>query len=480
MTHYDKIILVSNRLPVHIEPTGDESWEVLPASGGLVTALSPLMKRRHGTWIGWAGCADHVPADRLLADFSRDHDYEVRAVPLREAQIQKYYRGFSNQSIWPLFHDMLGYASFDTANWEQYVDVNSVFAETVREQLWGNSFVWIHDYQLLLVGRALRDRGVDQTLNFFLHIPFPSRDLFARMPWKVDLLEAMLAYDHIGFQTQKDLANFIQCVKVFVPEVTVRGRAGRGIARFGGREVRLGEYPISIDFDEFNQGATQPGAAEAAWYIRENMKAPFLMLGLDRLDYTKGIPDRFLALERALEKYPDLQEKISLVQVVVPSRLNVPEYAGLKEELDALAGRINGRFSRHGWLPIYYVFNSLDRTQLLGHYRACDVALITPLRDGMNLVAKEYVASSVDGQGVLILSEFAGAAQQLHRGGLLVNPYDREATADAIYQAYTMEPEEKRRRMRRLRAEVRRNNVHKWVGRFLSEQVSEAATTSVS
>jgi trehalose 6-phosphate synthase len=252
-----------------------------------------------------------------------------------------------------------------------------------------------------------------------------------------------------------------------LPKVRVEVKKRHSFLRYGRRLVKVGHFPIGIDFEKFDKAAKSKEVAEAAWFLHENLQAKQLILGLDRLDYTKWIPERFRALECALEKYPDLQGNISLVQVLVPSRIHVPQYKRLKNMLDALTGRINGKFSRHGWVPIHYKYRRLGQVQLLGHYRACEIALVTPLRDGMNLVAKEYCASSVDNNGVLILSEFAGAADQLVKGALVVNPYDLEGTADAIYRAYQMETEERNQRMRSLRTTIKRNNVYRWVEWFL-------------
>ena len=468
-----KLIVVSNRLPVAIFHD-DDQWRVKPSPGGLVTALAPTMQEAGGLWIGWPGCTNDAPADRLL-DEVKDFQFGLRAVLLSDDEISRFYDGLSNKTLWPLFHDLLGHFSFDNLNWQSYVEVNRRFAEKVAENIDDNSTVWIHDYHLLLVGKFLREMGVQKHLGFFLHIPFPSPDLYRRLPVGSEVIESMLEYDHLGFQTASDRRNFVQCVKWFAPDSRRSAYKRQTILRYNSRDIKIGYYPISIDFNEFNNLASDARAAEASWYLHENVQSETLMLGLDRLDYTKGIPERFLAFERALEKYEDLRGKISLIQVVVPSRLDVTEYKNLKAELDSLSGRINGRFTQHGWIPIHYQFRELDRVQLVGHYRACQVALVTPLRDGMNLVAKEYCASQIDGRGVLVLSEFAGAAQQLHRGALLVNPYDIDSTADAIYQAHVMNSDERTHRMKLLRAEVKRNDVRRWVRWFLTEEENVSA-----
>ncbi len=460
-----RLVVVSNRLPVRIS-CDDGEWQIKSSPGGLVTALLPIVSGSRGAWIGWAGCSDEAPVDRLLNEYNSRQEFQLLAISVTEEEIARYYRGFSNKTIWPLFHDLLGQFTFDIENWNIYQEVNRRFAEKVAEFIDDESIVWIHDYQLFYVGYYLRELGVKAQLNFFLHIPFPSVDLFRRLPWNRDLLLAILSHDHVGFQTPDDRRNFIACVKWFLPEANRSVKKRRSEIMYENHTTRVGYYPISIDFNEFNDGAASKEAADAAWFLRENLRASALVLGLDRLDYTKGIPERFLAFERLLEKYPSTIGKILLLQTVVPSRLNVPDYQELKTRLDGLAGRINSRFSRHGWVPIVYQFRDLDRIQLLGHYRACDIALITPLRDGMNLVAKEYCASNIDGNGVLILSEFAGAAHQLAKGALLVNPYDLDVTADAIYAAFIMSLEEKRERMRRLRSEIKRYDVKKWVDWF--------------
>jgi trehalose 6-phosphate synthase len=461
-----RFLIVSNRLPAVISRNQGE-WRITSGSGGLVTALTPIMRKAKGLWVGWPGCGDEAPLPELMGRFEQEHGYRLYPVPLTDDEVEKYYHGFSNESLWPLFHDLLGFCRFSLENWQVYQEVNQRFAEVVAKQAEQDDLIWVHDYQLALVGRNLRALNLPQTLAYFLHIPFPSPDLFRRLPWRNELIRALMDYDLLGFQTLRDRRNFISTVVSLLPETEVLARHRyHTVLRYGRRTVKVGNFPISIDFEEFNEGAKAKDVADAAWYLHENLHGRQLVLGVDRLDYTKGIPERFLAFERALEKYPELMTKISLMQVVVPSRTLVPDYQNLKETLDQLAGRINARFGNSAWHPIHYVFRSLDRTQLLARYRTSEIALITPLRDGMNLVAKEYCAASVENNGILILSEFAGAADQLGKGALLVNPYDIEATADAIYQAFTMEPAERRNRMALLRSEVKRNDVHRWLQHF--------------
>jgi trehalose 6-phosphate synthase/phosphatase len=477
MKTYDKrLLVVSNRLPIVIKKNDAGDWYVGPGHGGLVTALAPVMKKNEGLWIGWPGNEEELDIAGLLHEFSQGSTFALEPVILSPEEVEKYYRGFSNETLWPLFHDLLGHSKFESDNWKVYQEVNRRFAEKVASSIEQNDFVWIHDYQLILVGRYLRILGVRRPLTFFLHIPFPSLDLFRRLPWKHEIIHALMDYDLLGFQTIRDRRNFVQCIKGLIPEVEVDIRRRHSFLRYGKRTVKVGNYPIGIDFNEFNDDSKSEEVAEAAWYLHEHLAKRQLVLGIDRLDYTKGIPERFMAFERALEKYPDLHGNISFLQVVVPSRTYVPDYQNLREVLDRLVGHINGKYGQSEWVPIHYMFRSLDRYQLLGHYKASEIALITPLRDGMNLIAKEYCACSVDLNGVLILSEFAGAADQLAKGAILVNPYDLEGTADAIYKAFMMDTGERKRRMQILRAEVRRNNVHRWVKWFMDSMSGEDST----
>ncbi len=463
-----RLVVVSNRLPIAIDQH-DGEWQIKPGTGGLVTALEPLMKTNRGIWIGWPGCGAEAPIETLVESFAAEHGYELKPVPLDEQEVEKYYRGFSNESLWPLFHDLLGHCIFNLDNFRTYDAVNRRFAEVAAQNSTDEDIVWIHDYQLILSGWYLRQLQPGRKLAFFLHIPFPTPDLLRRLPWFEQLLEGLLAYDLVGFQTVRDHRNFVQCVTSLLDGVDVRSRhRNHTVIRYGDRFLKAGHYPISIDFKDFAERAASDEVADAAWYLHENYVHRQLMLGIDRLDYTKGMPERFLAFERALEKYPDLREKVSLLQVVVPSRTMVPDYIDLKGQLEQLAGRINGRFSEHGWVPLHYHYRSLDPVQLLAHYRTAEIALITPLRDGMNLVAKEYCACSLDNKGVLVLSKFAGCADQLGKHALLVNPYDVEKTADAIFMAFSMTAAERHRRMALLRAQIRRNDVHRWLETFIA------------
>jgi trehalose 6-phosphate synthase len=372
--------------------------------------------------------------------------------------------------------------NFDPDYWEIYQRVNGKFAEAVTQIAKPGDFIWVHDYHLMLMAASLRKAGVKGTIGFFLHIPFPSPDVFEKLPWRKPMLEAMLSYDVIGFQADRDRDNFRYCVQRLLPEAKITSAQPRLTIEHAGHEAVLGTFPISIDFEEFAQAAAKPEVASRASAIRRDLSDSFLVLGVDRLDYTKGIPERLRSFRVLLRNHPDLRGRITLVQIVVPSREDIPRYKDLRTDLELLVSRINGEFTQAGWVPIHYMHRNLGRDELLAYYRAADIALVTPLKDGMNLVAKEFCAAQVDERGVLIVSEFAGAGPELRQGALVVNPNDFAAVAKAIHQACVMPVEQKRERMRLLRRLIRENDVQRWAESFMDaarlKQASSRATHS--
>jgi len=474
------LTIVSNRLPCVVE-CNDGKWSVRSATGGLVSALAPVLRERGGTWIGWSGAveSDDVDVEPLLAEGRDERGFDLRSVCITAEDRDNFYAGFSNEIIWPLFHSLDEGCNFDPAYWKAYTRVNRKFAETVREVASREgSFLWIHDYHLMLLADRLRAMGVSERLGFFLHIPFPPLDIFLKLPWRFQLIRAMMAYDTIGFQTLRDRRNFTQCVRALQHDVSISGRGRLRTMITPNRRVRVGAFPISIDYRAFAKDATSAEVETHVANIRAELAGRKMLLGLDRLDYTKGITPRLKAFRLLLERSPDLHGKVRFVQVVVPSRTDIPSYRHQKEAIEELVGEINGRFSTPGWVPIHYTYRSLSRVELLANYRAADVALVTPLNDGMNLVAKEYCAANIDEGGVLVLSEFAGAAAEMHGGAVLVNPYDVEGTADAIVQAINMPGEERRERMSCLRRIIRQNDIGRWVDQFLSASAAEPGASS--
>jgi trehalose 6-phosphate synthase len=468
-SHAGRLTIVSNRLPVVLKKTPRRGWDVQPGSGGLVTAMAPVLRDRGGLWVGWPGTSSELARNLRgpLREAARMSGYRLEPVPLNRAQVDGFYYGFANEVLWPLFHDLPSRCNFDPGYWKTYLECNGLFARVVKEQIAEGDPVWVHDYHLMGVAAQLREMGSESRLGFFLHIPFPPLDIFLRLPWRVEVLESLLAYDLIGLQTLRDRRNFVQCARALLPGLRFRGKGQVVSTEWKGREIRLGAFPISIDFEEFAGHASSREVAERAWYLHEEFPNRQLLLGVDRLDYSKGIPERLRGFERALECHRDLHGKITLIQVVVPSRVEIPKYQALKTEIERIVSEINGRFTKPGWVPIHYVFRSLDREELLAFYRTAEIAIVTPVKDGMNLVAKEYCACNVDLDGALILSEFAGAAAQLKKGALLVNPHNLDAVSDAVHQAFHMPADERRERMKKLRLGIRRRDIYWWVDNYL-------------
>jgi trehalose 6-phosphate synthase/phosphatase len=473
----NRLIVVSNRLPFALEPDEEGDWAITTSAGGLVSALEPVLRERGGTWIGWPGAAGEIP-DGPFAKATRDAGYKVVPVALSKAERDEFYYGYSNEVIWPLFHDLQNFCNFEPAFWQTYQAVNERYAEAIARHSQPNDFIWVHDYHLMYAAQALRERGVHAALTFFLHIPFPPYDLFAKLPHQQRLLRALLQFDLLGFQTRRDLRNFLQCVRQVVSDAKIDSGDGLQSIHFNEREIRVGSFPIGIDFESFEKGAASEEVARRAEELRAGFPGCQLLLGLDRLDYSKGIPERLRALRDALERHEELRGRVVLIQVVVPSRIEIAKYHEFKQRIDRLVGDINGRFSTSTWLPVQYHFRRLDRDELLAHYRGCDIALVTPLKDGMNLVAKEYCGCHIDGSGALILSEFAGAAEQLKRGALLVNPYDIEQVADMILKGFRMNRRERSARMKRMRRVLSNENVFRWVDSFLAAGSSLVARNS--
>jgi len=467
-----RLVAVSNRLPVTLVETSD-GWKIKPGAGGLVTALAPVLRNRGGVWIGWSGCPADADLSGLMEYASREIGYHLFPVVLTPEEIKDYYQGFSNEIIWPLFHDLQTRCNFRPQYWYQYLNVNRKFVEVIGKNTLESDYIWVHDYHLMHVAYFLKEMGYARKTGFFLHIPFPPMDIFMKLPWRAQIIRALLEYELIGFQTLRDRRHFLMCIQRLWPKIRISGRGAVVTVQVGDKKVRVGTFPISIDYNAFVRDTESREVADCAWFLHEKFPERQIIIGVDRLDYTKGIPERLEAFRAALSRFPELREKISLVQVVVPSREEVDEYKSLKAEIERLVGEINGEFTMSGWIPIHYLYKSLNRMELLAYYRLAEIALVTPLKDGMNLVAKEYCACNIEENGVLILSEFAGAAAQLQRGALLVNPYDVEGVSDAIHKAFHMGKDERRARMRRLRDVVRKRDIFWWVNTFLNAALSK-------
>ncbi len=466
-----RFLVVSNRLPISIARDREGRLVARQGAGGLVTAMAPVLKNRGGIWLGWPGTSERGVREMCRA-FSREAGYLLWPVELTDADVEGFYNGFSNEILWPLFHEFLARCNFLPSYWEAYQSANLKFATVTSVMAKDEDFIWVHDYHLMLVAKYLKETGKKSRVGFFLHIPFPQADMFLKIPWRRQLLAALLEYDLIGFQTLRDLRNFVESVKRVYPSAVRKGRGQVTTLHANGRSPRIGSFPIGIDFQSFVETARKPERKEAAREIRKAFRDRFLLFGADRLDYTKGVPQRLDALRVALERFPELRERICLIQVLVPSREEVPQYQSMKMEIERLVGEINGRFSTPGWAPVYFTYRNLPREELVGYYLAADMALVTPLRDGMNLVAKEYAACNVSGTGILCLSEFAGAAMELHSHAVMVNPFDVDGMAEAIREGALMDIDQRRRRMRAIRAILKRYDIFWWVDAFLQAAFS--------
>jgi trehalose 6-phosphate synthase len=468
-------VVVANRLPVdRVEDAeGNVDWKRSP--GGLVTALEPLMRRRSGAWVGWQGSPTEdrsQPTERVTVG-----DIAMVQVPITSQEIEDYYEGFSNGSLWPLYHDVVAPPEFHRHWYEAYRKVNQRFADATAKEAGHGATVWVQDYQLQLVPKMLRALRSDLRIGFFLHIPFPPAELYMRLPWRKQLMEGLLGADLVGFQRAGAAANFVRLSRELLGLDTTRHH----VTTADGRVVTAKHYPISIDFAELDTLARQPATLQRSEELSGDLGDPeHVILGVDRLDYTKGIDLRLKAFGELLDDGRINPDKVRYVQVATPSRERVEQYRLMREHIEAMVGRINGTHGRIGKQPIHYLHSSFDRHDLVALFHLADVALITPLRDGMNLVAKEYVASRVQSDGVLILSEFAGAAVELKQA-LLVNPYDTDAMKDAILQALAMPHKEQVDRMRPMRRRVRTFDVAAWAQSFLDDlAASGAGSTSTS
>ena len=449
------ITVASNRLPFSFHRTS-KGLERRPSPGGLVSSMEPTLRKRGGNWVGWPGIV--LRADEAID--TAGASYGIAPVLLSESEVTRYYHGFSNRTLWPLFHSMSDHARFDTRDYEVYARVNERFAEAVLESAPDAGLVWVHDYHLMLAPRRIRAQSANRPLAFFLHIPFPPYDMFRLLPWAREILRSVLACDLVGLHVNGYVDNFLDCA-----ERVLGARVHRDTmcVEYGDRTTRVGAFPIGIEFDAFERLANEAPTAP-------NVGEELVVLGVDRLDYTKGIPERIRAFARLLERLPEYREKVVLLQIAVPSRSQVHEYRELKREIDELVGSVNGRFATASWSPVRYLYRSYRHERLAALYRDADVALVTPLRDGMNLVAKEFVACQVADPGVLVLSALAGAADTM-REAVLVNPYDIEGTAEAIDRALSMEVNERAARISALRARERENDLDTWTHSFI-----EAAT----
>jgi trehalose 6-phosphate synthase len=448
-----RLIAISNRVTANVGPSG--------AQGGLWVALGAALREYRGIWFGWSGEKTDEFTGHI--DLQRHDGITTATIDLEEQDVEEYYNGYANRTLWPLFHFRIDLAEYDRSFGSGYERVNERFAETVAPLIEPDDLIWVHDYHLIPLGAQLRERGLKNRIGFFLHIPWPPQRLLVSLPFHQRLVRSMLAYDLIGFQTEEWLESFHHYI-----EREMGGTVeSDGTVRVGNRTVRAAAFPIGIDAKEFAGMFASPTAHEACDLLTRSVEDKKVIIGVDRLDYSKGLPERFHGYRRFLEEHDDYRGKVTFLQIAPPSRGEVHTYEEIRTHLDELSGRINGEFAEVDWVPIRYVNQGYPREDLAGFYRASHVGLITPLRDGMNLVAKEYVAAQdPEDPGVLILSRFAGAAHQL-KEALLVNPYSKDEISDAIATALDMPRGERIRRWRAMMDNIETQDVVWWRGRFV-------------
>jgi trehalose 6-phosphate synthase len=458
-------VVVANRLPIDMERLADGSLTWKRSPGGLVTALEPLLRKQRGAWIGWPGIVDG-PEEPIV-----EEDLQLFPVRLSAEDVAEYYEGFSNATLWPLYHDVIVKPIYHREWWDRYVDVNRRFAEATSRAAAEGATVWVQDYQLQLVPKMLRILRPDLTIGFFLHIPFPPVELFMQMPWRTEIIEGLLGADLVGFHLPGGAQNFLFLSRRLVGANTSRASVGVR-SRFGevqleDRTVKVGAFPISIDSADLDRKARSRDIRRRAKELRAELGNPRkILLGVDRLDYTKGIDVRLKAFSELLAEGRAKRDDTVLVQLATPSRERVESYRVLRTEIEQQVGHINGEYGEVGHPVVHYIHRPVPRDDLIAFFVAADVMLVTPLRDGMNLVAKEYVACRSDLGGALVLSEFTGAAAEL-RQAYLTNPHDLEGVKDTIEAAVNQAPEEGRRRMRALRRQVLAHDVDRWARSFL-------------
>ena len=468
-----RCVIVSDRLPIAVTREGGQGWRVSQTGGDLLAALKPVLNERRGVWIGWPGVTQEEAPElrKVLAGAIQEGGFSLRPVSLTDQEKRLCYGGFSGEVIWPLFHDLPLECTFSPSHWQAFLKVNRKFARVAARTLargaGGTDLVWVHDHLLMNLAVELKRLGANCRTAFFLHLPFPTPDLFLKLPWREKLLAGLLAFDQVGFQTKRDFANFIACVKALAPTASI--------------QIRAGVFPVGVDAQGIAERAARPEVEARLEALRSTLRGCKLIFGIDSLDRSQGIPEKLRSFAELLTRHPDLQERVTLVQVATPSRESLPRHAALRAEIERLTGEINGYFGRPGWVPVHYLHRNLEPSELLAYYRAADVALITPLKAGMHLGAKEFCAANIlentperEQPGVLVLSEFAGAAAQLGgQGALLVNPFDSQGTARVLHRALELKDKARTARMRKLRSEVRRHDVSWWAGSFLASALAE-------
>jgi len=455
-----RLLIVSNRLPVTMNRR-EGNLTLEPSAGGLATGLGSIYRTRDSLWVGWPGVArERITKDKEQIEARLAED-RFHPVWLSQHDIENHYYGFCNKTIWPLFHYLSLYAIYSKNYWEAYKRVNREFCDEVVKLAADDDIIWIQDYHLMLLPQMIREKMPGSSIGFFLHIPFVSSDVFRLLPWRREILEGLLGADLVGFHTYDYVHHFVESVR----RVTGYEHSFGDIS-VGGRTVKVDAFPMGIDYQKFSGAEGDPRVQKGIKRIRDKVGDRKVVLSIDRLDYTKGIPERLEIFDMFLDKYPEYRDKVKMILVAVPSRTGVEHYRMLKRRLDELVGRINGKYGTFDWMPVWYLYRSLPFDMMMALYSVADICLVTPLRDGMNLIAKEFIASKQDGTGVLILSEMAGAAKELGEA-LIVNPNNKDEIVEAMRLAFTISPEEQAERNRPMQTRLARYTIAGWVEDFL-------------
>ncbi|HAA90572.1 MAG TPA: trehalose-6-phosphate synthase [Peptococcaceae bacterium] len=465
-----RMILVSNRASYVLK----ETFQGLKGErtvGGLVSALEPLMAECGGVWVAWGGrSGEKTKGVRIGVPIGKPR-YTLREVVLSPEEIEGYYHAFANRVLWPLCHYFLERCTFRQEDWEIYKAVNEKFATFVLEEALPGDLIWVHDYHLSLVPQLIRHQLPGAQIGFFWHIPFPDVEVFRVLPQARQVLEGLLGSNFIGFHVPSYCLNFLDAVESILGASVDREK---GVVDWKGRRVFIKDLPVGVDYQAFSEIARRPDVQKSAQKLRALLGTEFVLLGVDRLDYTKGIKERLQGFELFLESNPQYQGRLTYVQIAVPTRSGIPEYQDLRHQVEEMVGRINGRFGKPGWTPVVYCYRALERSELVAYYLAADLLLVTPLRDGLNLVAKEYVASRLEDDGVLVLSAFAGVAEELTEA-LIVNPFDLQEVSNCIKTGLEMPRDEKARRMASLRSAVTSRDITWWLDTFIATWISLAS-----
>ena len=454
-----KTIIVSNRLPISLDYK-DGKPDFKTSAGGLATGLGSIFKEANNIWIGWPGNYVENPEQRAEI-FLELHEHKMAPVFLSQADIEDFYEGFSNETLWPAFNYFTQHIIYENRFWEAYLRVNQMFCDAILKKAAPDDTIWVHDYQLLLLPKMLREKLPNATIAFFQHIPFPSYEIIRMLPWRKPILEGMCGADLLGFHTYDDMRHFLSSVG------RILGLSNEsGYIKADNRLINVDAFPMGIDYEKFQSAAQSPKTQSFVSKFKKLLGEQKLLLSIDRLDYSKGIPQRLRAFDQLLKAHPEYHNRVSLIMIVVPSRDTVKKYMELKQEIDTLVGRINSAYSTLNWVPVHYFYRAFPFAELSAFYHMSDIALVTPLRDGMNLVCKEFVASKTDQMGVLILSEMAGASKEL-QDAMLVNPNDLDAVTKAIYDAVNMDPESQKARMVSMQETIKRYDIFQWVKVFM-------------